>query len=177
MKQVAQDHGKVRIQVLNGQSCFQTSALPNHQPPCPTSSAALALFPQSVSTECPAKPPIVLMSQPASSVTPSNHTEKKKGRGKRNPAGCIFLFTVLHGCELISSSRTSSKYLLLKLTYLEHDEKVYHRYTRTPVRQEEREQVKTNVSDVVQSLSHVQLSDSQAPILHYLLEFVQIHVH
>lgn len=79
VKQAAQGHSKVRIWVLNVQSCFQTSTLPNHQPPCPSSSAVWAWFPRSISTECPAKPPILLMSQPALlKYTFKSHRKEKK---------------------------------------------------------------------------------------------------
>ena len=145
VKQVAQGHGKVRIQVLNVQSCFQTSALLNHQPPCPTSSAVWALFPQSISTERPAKPPTLLTFQPALlSYTFKPQREEKRKR-KEESSG---LHLPLHCSSRMGAHfqlRTSSKYSLLKLTYLEHNEKVYRRYSCTPVRQEETEQIKTNV--------------------------------
>ena len=81
MKQAAQGHSKVRIRVLNVQSSFQTSALPNHQPPCPASSAVWAWFPWSISTECPAKPPTLLMSQPALlNYTFKSHRKEKRKR-------------------------------------------------------------------------------------------------
>ena len=84
VKQVAQGHGKVGIQDLNVQACSQTSALPNHQAPGPTSSAAHALFPQEISTMGSAKSHTLPTSQPTLPNYPLKPYRKEKMSGREN---------------------------------------------------------------------------------------------